>query len=173
MISAVSCLDQLSQIPPGRTLLRHLRIPMNYGIAKEFYGSALLEILNRMHALQSIECIPNNGWHKNVPTYEDITKGLEYFGPKFSGLVQRELRHVKEITVDYPHIIHTRSSEVLFVLWLTFIVRGRDGEEISLLWIAMLRARRNGAWVSPTQQPAFPTTMSLNMEVCNDFLRRF
>ncbi len=91
----------LSIAAPAQGTLKHLSLMASQYIMGIFYDYSLLVILARMRALLSLRFLFEEGQAGNgLRFFESDGEGPESNGRRFMCMVDRELAHVKEVTVE-------------------------------------------------------------------------
>ncbi|KAF6220879.1 hypothetical protein HO133_002559 [Letharia lupina] len=133
-ISAVDCLDLISQTQPGQERLKKLGIKLTHYVLMVFLEGSLLRILRRLRGLQSLQLQFDEAWGEFIPNKSlRIPDWPERFGRSFLLLIKNELGHIKAITLPANP-------------WPA------DAAHISG-WISHELEKRNEAWVPPA--PAY------------------
>lgn len=146
VLSAVDCLDQISQTRSGQERLKKLKIELHHYNLILFLEGSLLQILRRFRGLQSLHLELNENWTFLVPTSNatGISDWTERFGRDFLLLIKIALGQIKVIKLFNDFI----GDAALIPRWMSYELE-----------------KRNKAWVPPP--PAYmefhrtPSSMSV------------
>lgn len=103
-VSGIDCLDLISQTHPGQGRLKTLYIRMGDYVLMRFLDGTFLRVLKRLSGLQSLKlglgCCFAHLCRTTFKKLLDSVDWTECLGRDFLLLIQNELGHIKDITIE-------------------------------------------------------------------------
>ena len=126
---SIKILEMLSIAAPAQGTLKRLSLIASQYIMKIFYDYSLLVPLTRMRALQSLrfhfkEGEPGNGLRFS----ESDGEGPEDNGRRFMRIVDRELAHVREVSVEDSTVSYQSTAYSIALRQVVSALDGRNRE---------------------------------------------
>lgn len=97
-MSAIDCLDLLSQTAPGQKYLRRIEITMGCYIMLRTFDGVLLRVLERLRGLQSVHIEIRGDWEQLMPRKRRTLEWSAHIIGHLLVLLKNEVAHVKAIT---------------------------------------------------------------------------
>lgn len=128
-ISSVECLDLISQTSPGQIYIKKLDIYLYPIVMMRFLTGVLPRILRRLRGLHQLKLSLADFWDCYIPDPKALKNGDAIFGRGFMQIIQRELGHIKEITLNANYL----DDESNIADWMAFELQKRNATWTQLL----------------------------------------